>query len=120
MLEICLLTPAVLLLAAGLIGLAGYFYIGQRVQMIADQAVRSAATAPTMARPEVARLRVQQELDRRGMARGAVIVSLDEEGDRLSLQLTYDASRAAIFALDALIPMPSSTIVRYAAATRAP
>lgn len=115
MLEICLLTPAALLLIAGLISLTGYFYLARRVQDVAEQAAQAAAAGPAAARLEIARVRVQQELERRGMAQGASFVSLSDEGGRLRLQLSYDASRSPVFVLDGLMPMPSSTIVRSAA-----
>lgn len=115
MLEIVLVAPAVLLIVVAAISWLGYFRLSYQVQDIADRALAAARYAPEGVAPEsLAIAAARDACARQGLDPTVLHVTLQQRSRHLSLLLAYDASRAPAFLLEAIMPMPSATIVRLA------
>ena len=110
-LEVACLLPALALVAIAGFGWGGYFWLQNRVQMAADQALRAAlATSDPRHRQARARAAAERVL-------GAPAFNLDllsGRGGRPVLRIAYDAAGSPLYAAPRLAPMPPSVIVRLA------
>jgi Flp pilus assembly protein TadG len=110
--EVAFLTPAFALLALSGYEWGGYFWLTQRVQQAADQALAVALATPDAAARQVSARKAAERI-----LRGRVAdLSLGVAAGRPTLRLAFDASRSPIFALGGIVPLPPPVIVRMASA----
>jgi len=114
-LELAFVMPAVALFLVGLVGWTGYFILAGQVQKLADDALLAAVVTPyPRERQDLARAMAAMSLKHSSLAPAPMDLMVVTRGDRITVQLVYDASETPLFALARLMPMPSPTIVRLA------
>lgn len=113
--ELAFVAPALALTLIGLTGWIGYFVLAQQVQDLADDALLAAAVTPyPRERQDLASAMAELSLKRSRLAPAPMDLMVISSGHRITVQLIYDASKAPLFTLARLMPMPSPTIVRLA------
>ncbi len=118
--EFALLAPLLALMLMGILSYGGYFWMAHALQQAANDAAR--ATIAGLDRDErqaLARARAATVLSSHGgMSADDAVVALDEQGEVVSVEVSYDASQSVFMRLP-LVPMPDAVIRRRAAITRA-
>ena len=117
--EFALLAPLLLLMLLGILSYGGYFWMAHSLQQAANDAARATiAGLDSDERRLLARQRAEALLARNdGIAPGRSVVDLSEQGDIVTVELSYDASDSVFMRLP-LVPMPDAVIRRRAAITR--
>lgn len=114
--EFACLAPAVVLTIVGSIAWGGYFWLTHEIQAVANDAL-AAAVAELNVDDRESRAKAEAEralAARSNVLPGAMRLSVVSQPTKLTVLLVYDASRAPMFALRRLMPMPSPLIVRSA------
>lgn len=114
-LELLLVAPAALLWLVGAVGWSGYARLSNELQAIAEVAAEAASHAPAGGREAAARASAVAALENAHLTLDSFEIVIDGADGPQTLQLAYDASRDSLFALNAVMPMPSPSIVRVAA-----
>lgn len=114
-LELMLVAPAALLWLVGAVGWSGYARLSNELQAIAEVAAEAASHAPASGREAAARASAVAALANAHLKLDSFEIVIDGADGPQTLQLAYDASRDPLFALNAVMPMPSPSIVRVAA-----
>jgi Flp pilus assembly protein TadG len=114
--EFAILAPVLILMAAGITGYGGYFWISHSVQQIANDSARAAiAGLNTAERSSLAQQTVAGEvLNYGGLDPTRIKVAVADSATSLVVQVSYDASGSPFWAVQGLAPMPSTTVVRQA------
>ncbi|MGE3143870.1 MAG: TadE/TadG family type IV pilus assembly protein [Hyphomonadaceae bacterium] len=114
--EFALIAPVLLLLLLGVICYGGYFFTAHTVQQIANDAARAAVAGLDDAeRRAIARDTALSDLQAQSSLRaGGADVAYTRSGGRMSVRVSYDASRDVYWAFAALVPLPSPRIERTA------
>ena len=118
--EFAILAPVLILMAAGITGYGGYFWISHSVQQIANDSARAAIAGLNTAERssslvELPLLHVEGEvLNYGGLDPTRIKVAVADSATSLVVQVSYDASGSPFWAVQGLAPMPSTTVVRQA------
>jgi Flp pilus assembly protein TadG len=104
------------MMAAGITGYGGYFWISHSVQQLANDSARAAiAGLDSAERASLAQQAVSSEqINYAGLDPSRIRVTEVDNATTLLVQVSYDASNSPFWALQGLAPMPSTTVVRQA------
>ena len=114
--EFAVLGPVLTLMLLGVMAYGGCFWISHSVQQLANDAARSAVGGlSTAERQSLAQATLASEAPTYpNLTASLVTLSESESGQVITVSIAYDASASVFWAMQSLIPMPSSTIVRQA------
>lgn len=114
--EFALVAPLLLIILLGIIGYGGFFWRAHSLQQAANDGARAAIAGLTATeRQSLAQSTVNADLTAlAGLQPSRATTNVQESGDTLTVQLSYDASNDTIFKLG-IVPMPSPVISRKAA-----
>lgn len=114
--EFAIVAPVLLLLLFGIVVYGGYFLMSHSVQQLANDAARAAVGGMTDAeRRQLAAGSLAGELPTYGyLSPVATQLTYTDQGGVMTVSITYDASGNPLWALNGVIPMPPTTIVRSA------
>ncbi len=114
--EFAIIGPLLVLLLLGIVVYGGYFMLSHSVQQMADDSARAAVAGLTDTE--------RQQLASTAMANDAkaynylvtnnLKLSYADQNSTLTVQIAYDASTSPFWALNGIVPMPPSNIVRSA------
>lgn len=114
--EFALVMPFLMVMFMAIVSYGGYFWIAHAVQQLANDGARAAIAGLDDAERQIlAKASLGQDVG--GYAyldSTSAQVSVSSQGQRLAVQVDYDASGSPFWAMDELVPMPSSTIHREA------
>ena len=115
--EFALLGPLLILLLLGIIVYGGYFLIAHSVQQLANDSARAALAGLTdTERQSLATTCLTNELTTYGFLNPRLVrLAYADQAQIMTVNIAYDASASPLWALNGMIPMPSSNIVRSAA-----
>lgn len=121
--EFALILPIFLALLFGIVVFGGYFAVIHSVQQIAAEAARAAIAGLSNAeRTALATSNMTVNAPAYPLLAPArlklVSAATDASGNTFTVTVSYDASDMFIFSLPAIVPVPSSLIVRSAAIQR--
>jgi Flp pilus assembly protein TadG len=114
--EFAFIAPVFLMMLLGIVSYGGYFLLAHNIQELANDSARAALPGLTVAeRQQLAQAQLTTELTDYGMLTPA-LASASYSGDTngYTVSISYNASKSGFWAASALVPMPSSTIVRSA------
>lgn len=114
--EFAIIGPILLLLLIGIVVYGGYFLMAHSVQQLANDSARAAvAGLSDPERKTLASSALASELPSYGfLSPGQVQLGYSDQGQVMTVNISYDASGSPLWALNGVVPMPSSTIVRSA------
>jgi Flp pilus assembly protein TadG len=114
--EFAILGPILIFLLIGIVIYGGYFLMAHSVQQLANDAARAAvAGLSDSERQQLASGALASELPTYGFLRPAQVqLGYVDQNQVMTVNISYDASSSPLWALNGVIPMPSSTIVRSA------
>ena len=114
--EFAIIGPILVLLLLGIIVYGGYFLIAHSVQQIANDSARAAlAGLSDDERKSLAANCLSSELPTYGFLNPKLVqLVYGDQAQVMTVKVTYDASASPIWALNGVIPMPPSAIVRSA------
>ena len=115
--EFAIVAPVLVMLLFGVLMYGGYFLLAHSVQELANDAARSAVGGLTdPERKQLASSALASELPTYGyLDPASTQLTYADQGGVMTVAISYDASSNPLWALNGVIPMPSSTIVRSAA-----
>jgi Flp pilus assembly protein TadG len=118
--EFALVAPLLLAMLMGVLSYGGYFWMAHSLQQAANDAARATIGGLDQAERRVlARDRAETMLVQSGgIEPDRTVVALTEQGDIVTVEVSYDASQSVFMKLP-LVPMPDPLIRRRAAITRA-
>ena len=114
--EFAIIGPVLILLLIGIVVYGGYFLMAHAVQQLANDAARAAVAGQSDSeRKTLASTALANELPSYGFL-NPKLVQLDyaDQSQVMTVNIAYDASSSPLWALNGMIPMPSSAIVRSA------
>jgi Flp pilus assembly protein TadG len=114
--EFAILGPILILLLLGIVIYGGYFLMAHSLQQLANDAARAAVAGLSDGeRQQLASGALASELPTyRFLSPGQVQLGYADQNQVMTVNISYDASNSPLWALNGVIPMPSSTIVRSA------
>ena len=114
--EFAILGPVLILLMLGIMVYGGYFLMAHSVQQLANDAARAAvAGLSDTERQELASASLANELPSYGFLNPKLVqLGYADQSQVMTVNIAYDASGSPLWALNGVIPMPSSSIVRSA------
>lgn len=114
--EFAIVAPVLCAALMGILFYGGYFWTAHSIQQLANDSARAAiAGLDADERQEIAESTLASELDSYpSLNPDAASVSVTDESEKVAVNVSYDASGSAFYALANVIPMPSSTITRQA------
>jgi Flp pilus assembly protein TadG len=114
--EFAILGPILILLLIGILVYGGYFLMAHSVQQLANDAARSAvAGLSDTERQQLAAGTLANELPSYGFLQPSQVqLGYSDRSQVMTVNISYDASASPLWALNGVIPMPPSTIVRSA------
>ena len=114
--EFAIIGPVLVLLLIGILVYGGYFLLAHSVQQLANDAARAAvAGLSDSERQTLASATLASELPSYGfLDPREVQLDYSDQAQVMTVQVAYDASGSPLWALNGVIPMPSSAIVRSA------
>lgn len=114
--EFAIVGPMFLVLLFGIVSYGGYFWMAHAVQQITNDAARAAVGGLTASeRQNLAQAVLQSEMGSYAyLSPQAATVSIVNQNQTLTVQVSYNASGSPFWAMTKLVPMPSSTIQRQA------
>ena len=115
--EFAIVAPVLVMLVFGILMYGGYFLMAHSVQQLANDAARAAVGGMTdTERRQLATSALASELPTYGYLSPAFTqLTYADQAGVMTVGVAYDASSSPLWALNGVIPMPSSTIVRNAA-----
>ena len=114
--EFAIIGPILILLLLGIMIYGGYFLMAHSVQQLANDAARAALGGLSDAeRQQLAANCLANELPTYGFLSPKLVqLGYADQSQVMTVNIAYDASGSPIWALNGIIPMPSSSIVRSA------
>ena len=113
--EFALVGPILVFLLIGIVVYGGWFLMAQSVQALASEGARAAVGGLDSAeRESLARTEVADAVKGLPLNPSLTTVRIAEDGGRLRIVVTYDASRHPLMLLDGMIPRPPAVIERSA------
>ncbi len=114
--EFAVMGPLLTVMLLGIIAYGGCFWISHSVQQLANDAARSTVGGlSTAERQSLAQATLASEAPTYpNLTANLATLSESENGQTVTVSVSYDASASVFWAMRDLVPMPSSTIVRQA------
>lgn len=114
--EFAILAPVLILLLIGIVVYGGYFLIAHSVQQLANDSARAAlAGLSDTERKSLAANCLSTELASYSFLDPKLVqLGYADQAQVMTVNIAYDASANPLWALNGVIPMPSSAIVRGA------
>ena len=114
--EFAIIGPIFMVLMFGIMAWGNYFWMSHAVQQVANDAARAAlAGIDTTERKSLALTTLTEEIDDYAqLAPSSASVQVDDTAQRLTVTISYDASKSPFWAFKGLVPMPSTLIKRQA------
>ncbi len=114
--EFAILGPVLILLLLGIMVYGGYFLMAHSVQQLANDAARAALGGLSDSeRQQLAANCLANELHTYGFLDPKLVqLAYADQSQVMTVNIAYDASGSPLWALNGVIPMPSSAIVRSA------
>jgi Flp pilus assembly protein TadG len=114
--EFAVMGPLLTVMLLGIIAYGGCFWISHSVQQLANDAARSTVGGlSTAERQSLAQATLASEAPTYpNLTSNLATLSESENGQTVTVSVSYDASASVFWAMRDLVPMPSSTIVRQA------
>jgi Flp pilus assembly protein TadG len=114
--EFAIIGPVFMILMFGAMAWGNYFWLSHAVQQVANDAARAALGGlDTAERRSMANATLAAEIDDYAYLKlEAASVTIQDNVDRMTVTVIYDASDSPFWAFDALVPMPSKLIKRQA------
>ena len=114
--EFAIIGPVLILLLLGIMVYGGYFLMAHSVQQLANDAARAALGGLSdTERQQLASNCLASELHTYGFLNPKLVqLAYADQSQVMTVNIAYDASGSPIWALNGVIPMPSSSIVRSA------
>jgi Flp pilus assembly protein TadG len=108
--------PLLTVMLLGIIAYGGCFWISHSIQQLANDAARSTVGGlSTAERQSLAQATLASEAPTYpNLTANLATLSESENGQTVTVSVSYDASASVFWAMRDLVPMPSSTIVRQA------
>ncbi len=110
--EFAMIAPPLAMLAFGILQYGVYFGVSHSMQQLTNDAARTAVAGLTRAERQqlVTDLVTTHAKDFGFVRKDRIGTAVSDEAGEIVVRTTYDASYLPIFALDGLVPMPSSKI----------
>ncbi len=114
--EFAFVGPVLVVMLLGIVAYGGYFWLSHAVQQVANDAARAAVGGLDSSE----RSTLAQSSLTDSMANYAFLeptsahVTVAGDTQNLKVSIAYDASGSPFWAIKGLLPLPSSTITRYA------
>ena len=116
--EFALILPLLIVVLCGILTYGGYFWVAHSVQQMANDSARAAvAGLDANERETLARSALAEEIAGSGFDPSLTRLDIDQQANRLQINVTYDASHSMIYALNGIVALPNAQI-RRSAATR--
>ncbi len=114
--EFAILSPLLLLLLLGIVAYGGYFLMAHSVQQLANDAARAALPGLSdTERKQLATQSLANELPTYGFLDPRLVqLGYTDQSQVMTVNIAYDASASPLWALNGVIPMPPTAIVRAA------
>lgn len=113
--EFALVGPILVFLLIGIVVYGGWFLMAQSVQALASEGARAAVGGlDSTERESLARTEVADAVKGLPLNPSLTTVRIAEDGGRLRIVVTYDASRHPLMLLGGMIPRPPAVIERSA------
>ncbi len=114
--EFAIIGPVFLIMMFGAMAWGNYFWLSHAVQQVANDAARAAlAGLDTAERRSLAGSTLAAEIDDYAyLTASAATVNVQDNIDRMTVTVTYDASGSPFWAMEGIVPMPSKLIRRQA------
>jgi Flp pilus assembly protein TadG len=114
--EFAVMGPLLTVMLLGIIAYGGCFWISHSIQQLANDAARSTVGGlSTAERQSLAQATLASEAPTYpNLTANLATLSESENGQTVTVSVSYDASASVFWAMRDLVPMPSSTIVRQA------
>ena len=114
--EFAILGPVLVLLLLGIMVYGGYFLMAHSVQQLANDAARAALGGLSDSeRQQLAANCLANELHTYSFLNPKLVqLAYADQSQVMTVNIAYDASGSPLWALNGVIPMPSSDIVRSA------
>ncbi len=115
--EFAMVGPILMVMLLGIVAYGGYFWLSHAVQQVANDVARAAvAGLDTSERSSLAQTSLTSAVGAYPFLQiSAATATVTGDSSFLKVSVAYDASNSPFWALDGLIPLPSSTITRQAA-----
>jgi Flp pilus assembly protein TadG len=114
--EFAIVGPILIVLLFGIVAYGGYFWLSHAVQQVANDAARAAVGGLDSAeRTSLAQSSLTSSIGSYAFLQPqSAHVTVAGDSTNLRVSIAYDASSAPFWAMQGLLPMPSSTITRQA------
>ena len=115
--EFAIVGPVLILLVMGMLSYGGYFWLAHSIQQTANDSARAAVAGLNASeRQSLAQATMTTDLaNSDALAASHATLTVDSsDSTAIAVTVSYDASSTPYFALNKLLPMPSSTITRTA------
>ena len=114
--EFAIVGPALILLVMGMMAYGGYFWLAHSVQQTANDCARAAVAGLNAdERQSLAQATMTTDLANSDVLTAPqATLTVNSQTNAITVTVSYDASKTPFFALNNLLPMPSSTIARSA------
>ena len=114
--EFAIIGPVLILLLLGIMVYGGYFLMAHSVQQLANDAARAALGGLSdTERQQLATNCLANELHTYGFLNPKLVqLAYADQSQVMTVNIAYDASGSPLWALNGVIPMPSSSILRSA------
>jgi Flp pilus assembly protein TadG len=114
--EFAVISPVLILMLLGILVYGGYFMLSHSLQQMANDAARASVAGLTdTERSALAQTAVSNDVQTYSYLKPQLLsVNYADQNQVLTVTLTYNASGSPFWALNGLMPMPSSTLIRSA------
>jgi Flp pilus assembly protein TadG len=114
--EFAVISPVLILMLLGILVYGGYFMLSHSLQQMANDAARASVAGLTdPERSALAQTAVSNDVQTYSYLKPQLLsVNYTDQNQVLTVTLTYNASGSPFWALNGLVPMPSSTLIRSA------
>lgn len=112
--EFAMVVPFLLVLLLGIISYGGYFWIAHSLQQVANDGARAAVAGLDAAeRTSLAQASMAAAMqDYAYLSADDAQIVVDNQDQRLTVKVRYDASGSVFWAMSQFVPMPSPSIAR--------
>ena len=114
--EFAFVGPILIVMLFGIVAYGGYFWLSHAVQQVANDAARAAVGGLDSAeRTSLAQASLTSSITSYAFLEPeAAQVTVGGDATNLQVSIAYDAAGAPFWAMDGLLPLPDSLIVRQA------
>ncbi len=114
--EFAVISPVLILMLLGILVYGGYFMLSHSLQQMANDAARASVAGLTdTERSTLAQTAVSNDVQTYSYLKPQLLsVNYTDQNQVLTVTVIYNASSSPFWALNGLVPMPSSTLTRSA------